>query len=150
MLFDQIGLTCDPAPREPQYHENRVLYLLADMQLGGPAGNVRLNPADPNSVEAVRRWKAGIRIENIEDFERKVVGDRGLLVVYRGTESPVRFFDVAFMVMSDNGDDIAPEPTEPPADALLAFVSARDGNEPFVHAVAVHVKDGLPQKRRLL
>jgi hypothetical protein len=42
-------------PPAPQFDENRVLYLLADMQLGGPAGNIRLNPDDPNSVEAVGR-----------------------------------------------------------------------------------------------
>lgn len=55
MLFDQVGFICNPMPPAPQFDENRVLYLLADMQLGGPAGNIRLNPDDPNSVEAVGR-----------------------------------------------------------------------------------------------
>ena len=63
------------------------------MQLGGPPGNVRLNREDPSSVEAVRRWNAGCRIANVEEFERTVV-DGVILVAPRGIAGKARGMDL--------------------------------------------------------
>ena len=46
LLSDQLNLTCDPEAPPAEYDELQVRYIIADMQLGGPAGNVRLNPQD--------------------------------------------------------------------------------------------------------
>ncbi len=55
------------------YNEARVRYILLDISLGGPIDYYRGFPNDPNAVEAVNRWDAGVRVRNIENFERKIV-----------------------------------------------------------------------------
>jgi hypothetical protein len=76
----------------PATNESHVRYILADMQL--------MNTSDPyrvveneESAESLRRWEAGIRVLNIDQFERKLVNGEWQ-VVYRGSESPVRGTDV--------------------------------------------------------
>ena len=53
--------------REPQ-----VRYLLADMSLGGDVAMYRTYAKeDPDSREAIRLWDAGVRVVNLDEFERK-------------------------------------------------------------------------------
>jgi hypothetical protein len=86
--------TPTPPPPPGPYDEARVRYIIADSQLGGVIGYYRQFPNDPNAVEAVQRWDAGIRVVNINDFERIIVGDLGWRVVYAGTDIPIDGMDV--------------------------------------------------------
>lgn len=69
------------------YDENRVRFILADSQLGGVIGYYRGHPEDSHSVEAVRRWDQGVRVVNIDQFERKIVGS--WTVTYKGTNKTI-------------------------------------------------------------
>jgi hypothetical protein len=68
-----------------EFNEAEVRSKIVDAQLGGVIGYYRRFD-DPNSVEAVRRWDAGVRVVNLDKFERKIIQGRGWLVVYRGTD----------------------------------------------------------------
>jgi hypothetical protein len=74
-------------------NESHVRYILADIQLGDIADEVRANVAYEETAEALRRWDAGIRVENITEFKRKVVNEQWL-VVYKGSENPVKGMDI--------------------------------------------------------
>jgi hypothetical protein len=78
-----------------QYDEAAVRYKIADMQLGNVYGFYKSQQNnDPNTKEAVVRWEKGVRVRNINDFERKIVGDKGWLVVHKGTNTTVNGLDV--------------------------------------------------------
>lgn len=66
-----------------QYQEDIVRERLVDIQLGNVANYYR-QKRDPDSREAVRRWDAGIRVANIDVFERKIVNGVWK-ITYRGT-----------------------------------------------------------------
>ncbi len=51
-------------------HEDRVRYILADIELGQTADYYRANMIDEETAEALRRWDAGIRVVNFDKFER--------------------------------------------------------------------------------
>lgn len=79
--------------RDPQ-----VRYLLTDMTLGGNVGMYRdyaSREKDPDSVEAIRRWDAGSRVVNTNDFERRWLTNkfgkdgRVMRVVLRGTNRTI-------------------------------------------------------------
>ena len=74
-------------------NESHVRYILADIQLGNVADDHRANVADEETAEALRRWDAGIRVANIEGFERKIV-DGQWQIVYAGTDNPVIGTDI--------------------------------------------------------
>ncbi len=79
----------------PRYSEPNVRYIIADMQLGGVYGYYC--PAQPDQLdvaEACSRWDAGIRVENIDQFERIINGVAGWQVVYFGTTTPINGWDV--------------------------------------------------------
>jgi hypothetical protein len=76
------------------YDEARVRYILADSQLGGVIDYYRQFPNDSSATEAVRRWDAGIRVVNIDQFERKIVDGKGWQVVYAGTDILIDGMDV--------------------------------------------------------
>ena len=67
--------------------------MLVDMQLSGNIDFYRTRITDEETAEAVRRWDAGVRVVNTDEFERKMVDDR-LHVVYAGTRSPILGTDV--------------------------------------------------------
>ncbi len=48
---------------------------------------------DEETAEALRRWDGGIRVENIEEFERKLVNGQWQ-IVHTGTENPIIGIDV--------------------------------------------------------
>jgi hypothetical protein len=74
-------------------NESHVRYIIADIELGNLADNYRVNIRNEETAEALRRWDAGIRIENIEEFERKIVNGQWQ-IVYAGTENPVIGTDI--------------------------------------------------------
>ncbi|MBI5294264.1 MAG: hypothetical protein HY869_02230 [Chloroflexi bacterium] len=74
--------------------EARIRYIIADIQLGDVADYYRTSMADPVIAEALRRWDTGIRVTNINEFERKIVGDKGWQIVYIGTENLVNGMDI--------------------------------------------------------
>jgi hypothetical protein len=73
--------------------EARVRYILADIQLGGVDGYYRAHVDAEEIAEALRRWDAGITVTNIDQFERKIVGETWQ-VVYAGTEMLINGSDV--------------------------------------------------------
>ena len=73
--------------------EEDVKYKLADMELGGVVGFYR-QFKDAPTVEAVKRWDAGVRVKNIKKFERKDVSGRSWLIVHKGTEYLVNGSDI--------------------------------------------------------
>jgi hypothetical protein len=73
--------------------ESRVRYILADIQLGGVDGYYREHVDAEEVAEALRRWDAGITVTNIDQFERKLVGETWQ-VVYAGTETLINGSDV--------------------------------------------------------
>ncbi len=74
-------------------NESYVRFILADVQLGDLVEHYRANINNEETAEALRRWDGGIRVDNIEEFERKIV-DEQWLIVYTGTEDPVSGTDI--------------------------------------------------------
>lgn len=82
------------APSSSQFDEAQVRYILADAQLGNVIDYYRGFLNQPAVAEAVRRWDTGVRVTNISQFERKIVGDKGWQVVYAGTNILINGMDV--------------------------------------------------------
>ncbi|MEW6685850.1 MAG: hypothetical protein AB1393_06555, partial [Candidatus Edwardsbacteria bacterium] len=89
-----IGLLFALSTSAEAYDEARVRYIMADMSLGGPVSYYRGYPNDANAVEAVRRWDDGVRVTNASRFERKIVGEKGWQIVYKGTNRTIDGMDV--------------------------------------------------------
>lgn len=90
--------TSPPAtPREApssSYNEPRVRYILVDMALGGPVSYYRgYVDSDPHAAEAVRRYDAGVRATNSNEFERIRINGSPV-IVYGGTSSQINGMDV--------------------------------------------------------
>lgn len=77
--------------------ESRVRYILADIQLGGVDGYYRAHVDSEEAAEALRRWDVGITVTNIDQFERKLVGETWQ-VVYAGTETLINGMDVLLTI----------------------------------------------------
>ncbi len=75
------------------YNEARVRYILVDISLGGSIAYYRDFPENPNAVEALRRWESGVRVTNLNQFERGVE-DGGPGIVYAGTCDVIDGMDV--------------------------------------------------------
>jgi hypothetical protein len=75
------------------FNEAQVRYILADSQFGS-IDYYRQFLDQPAVAEAVRRWDAGVRVTNINQFERKIVGDKGWQIVYVGTDTLINGMDV--------------------------------------------------------
>lgn len=89
--------------QEVVFREPQVRYLLADMTGGGNVEMYRkyaTEERDPDSREAIRLWDEGVRVVNMEDFERRWITNslakdgRAFRVVVRGTSRTI------------NGDEI--------------------------------------------
>lgn len=76
-----------------RFDEERVRYILADITLGNVAGFYRSHDS-ANDLEAIARWDAGIRVANIERFERKIVERKGWQIVYAGSTRSIDGMDV--------------------------------------------------------
>jgi hypothetical protein len=73
----QVRLNCDLA-----YPENNVRYFLADISLGGSADFYRRVAEEAHEMgclEVVTRWDAGVRLTNLDQFERKQVKGKTLI-----------------------------------------------------------------------
>ena len=73
--------------------ESRIRYILVDSQLGDVIDYYRNFISDPIVEDAIKRWDAGVRVENIWSFERKVVNG-SWMVVYEGTDQQIDGLDV--------------------------------------------------------
>lgn len=79
-------------------NEDMIRFVLVDIQLGDVAEVYRANASDEETVEALRRWDAGIRVENIEEFEYKMID--GLLRIVL-TETGQNFNGTNVILTSD-------------------------------------------------
>ncbi|HTX78621.1 MAG TPA: hypothetical protein VMC62_03085 [Longilinea sp.] len=86
-------VTATPVPAG-ELSEKIVRYILVDSQLGNRIDEYRKVIDQPNAAEAVCRWDKGVRVQNIDKFERKVVGSQGWNVVYAGTDTIINGMDV--------------------------------------------------------
>lgn len=72
------------------YRELQVRYILADAQLGNVIEDYRQYTSDPAIAEAMSRWDAGVRVLNINQFERLIQGNAGWKLLDRNTEQLVQ------------------------------------------------------------
>jgi hypothetical protein len=86
VITDDIGATGND--------NARIRYILADAQLGGVIDYYRQYINDPSTAEAVKLWNQGIRVVNINQFERIIVGNAGWKVVYAKTDATINGTDV--------------------------------------------------------
>jgi hypothetical protein len=75
------------------YSEARVRYILTDVTLGGPLSYYRDRSYAPDPAEAVHRWDLGVRVLNVDQFERKIVNGQWT-IVYKGTNQRIDGMDV--------------------------------------------------------
>lgn len=120
-----VTVDCPSGTVSSSYDEAQVRYILADAQLGNVIGYYRSFLDQPAVAEAVRRWDAGVRVTNISQFERKIVGDKGWQVVYAGTDTLI------------NGMDVQLSTDAAPATGLILTIV----NDSFRHVVKVTVKN---------
>jgi len=80
-------------------NESHVRYIMTDIQLANHSDNYRVNITDEETAEALRRWDAGIRVVNIDKFERKLVNGQWQ-IVYKGTKKTIIGEDV--ILVSDS------------------------------------------------
>lgn len=80
-------------------NEAHVRYILADIQLGNIADEYRSNIINEETADSLRRWDGGIRVVNIDEFERKVV-DGQWQIVYALTDKQVIGTDI--ILISDS------------------------------------------------
>jgi hypothetical protein len=106
-LFFVLG-AAGPYP-QCAYDEARVRYILADISLGGSIGYYRGFPDNPNAHEALRRWQRGVRVVNLDQFERPFE-DGGFGIVYVGTCDLIDGLDVDLNTDYETGYYQAPEP----------------------------------------
>jgi hypothetical protein len=59
------------------------------MQLGGPVGYYELYSSSLEVKTALNRWHAGVRVRNIDKYERIKLDDGSWSAVHRGTKTPV-------------------------------------------------------------
>jgi hypothetical protein len=74
-------------------NESRVRYILTDIQLMNIPDPYRAQITDEETAEALRRWDAGIRVANLDRFERQRINGQWQ-IVYVGSEKPLTGSDV--------------------------------------------------------
>jgi hypothetical protein len=74
-------------------NESRVRYILADIQLMNVPDPYRAQINNEETAESLRRWDAGVRVANIDQFKRKLI-DGQWQIVYAGSEKPIKGSDV--------------------------------------------------------
>ena len=78
-----------------EWDEADVRYRMLDIQLGKVLGfYFAQRYDDPSNMEAIKRWEAGIRISNLEEFERRNIPGKGWTIVYRNTNYKVDTSDI--------------------------------------------------------
>lgn len=101
VMFGACGVRVEAQSADWQkvaYREPQVRYLLADLSLGGNAGLYRKyaeEEHDPDSLQTIKRWDAGVHVVNTNAFERRwVTNFAGLTkpvmrVVCRGSDRTI-------------------------------------------------------------
>ena len=122
------AMTATPVPAS-LLSEKIVRYILADSQLGNRIDDYRKVTDQPNAAEAVCRWDKGVRVQNIDKFERKVVGSQGWNVVYAGTDTIIDGMDVSLTsdvtcAATATAATATPAPTLPAAVAITGTPQA--------------------------
>lgn len=108
---NDIALTSDQAPDlvdACSTDEGRIVYIIADIQLGDVEGYYRQHAEEPLVAEALRRWEAGIRVANPENFERRSLDETGWAITYAGSNTRI---DCSAIQLSQETDPTAPVAT---------------------------------------
>lgn len=84
----QESLPVQPACDNNQ-GETRIKYIMADIQLGNMLDFYAGFPEDELAAGAVNLWNSGVRVANIDAFERRDVPGVGWQVVYLGTDTTI-------------------------------------------------------------
>lgn len=84
--------------------EARIRYILVDSQLGNVIDYYRQFTDQPAVAEAVARWDQGVRVVNIDQFERKIVSQAGWKVVYVGTTHAIDGMAVTLTTDASNAE----------------------------------------------
>jgi hypothetical protein len=77
---------------QKSYRSNWAKYILADIYLGAPVEfyeKFAREENDANSLRAIRWYKAGERIANIEDFQRIELAKNVIRIVHKGTKQEI-------------------------------------------------------------
>jgi Tfp pilus assembly protein PilF len=74
-------------------NESHVRHILVDLLLGNNIDSYRAKVTDEETAEALRRWEVGIRVVNVEEFEREMISGQWE-IVYAGTRNPIIGTDV--------------------------------------------------------
>ncbi|MFX0208554.1 MAG: hypothetical protein ACFFDT_21410 [Candidatus Hodarchaeota archaeon] len=81
--------------RQAQYDEAGVRRIMLDITLAGTYAYFNAHRDEANPKEALRRWDAGVRVVNADEFERKEVGAPGnWRHTYKGTTTEIDGMDV--------------------------------------------------------
>jgi hypothetical protein len=80
-------------------NESHVRHILVDPQLSGNVAAYRGEITDEETAEALRRWDTGVRVANIEQFERTIINGQWQ-IVYAGTRNPIISTDVILTIDS--------------------------------------------------
>jgi hypothetical protein len=91
---DDIVLTSEISNDESTAYEAQIRYILADIQLGNVEEYYRQYTDQPAVAEAIRRWDAGIRVVNIDQFERRIINYAGWKIIYYGTDTVINGMNV--------------------------------------------------------
>lgn len=75
-------------------NESRVRYILTDIQLMNAPDSYRAQIADEEAAEALRRWDAGVRVANIDQFKR-ILSNGQWQIVYAGSGNPIKGLDIS-------------------------------------------------------
>jgi hypothetical protein len=114
---------------------------MADMSLGGPVSYYRGHTWDPNAVEAVRRWDSGIRVTNLEKFERKIVGGTWK-ITYKGTNNVINGMDVMLTDQALITSLTTDRNSYPVNEKVYVSLTAQNGSSVRLHLrYVVEIKD---------
>lgn len=93
--FRVNGIDVELSTEQKLYDEYIVRYIIADMQLSKEYGKYNSQKTEnANCAEAIKRWEVGVRVSNINEFERKLIGEKGWSIVHKGTSFRVHGADI--------------------------------------------------------
>ncbi len=73
--------------------EGHVRYIIADIQLVNTPATYQANATDEETAEALRRWNAGVRVVNLNQFVRKELNGQWQ-IVYNGNDQSINPLDI--------------------------------------------------------
>jgi hypothetical protein len=107
-----VVLTTDAVrDRGPMVDDGQVRLILLDLALGQTEAYYRSHMDQPDAREALHRWDAGVRVRNLDRFERKRLTFLGAWHrVYRGTNRDVDGRDVVLTTDAEPERRVEPLP----------------------------------------